>query len=497
MLNSTLIRILKSFSPDDLSEFSDYINSPYHNKKSGAVLLYNNLLKFSPEFKDNNLSRKLFWKILYPGKEFNYGIIKNLIYDLTRLCENFIVQKRFEADIFHRKSELISALYDRNLKELFGSKFKSFENSALSESFSGNVVREDFYYYMWRSYSSKWSFENSILHLKDYTNNIELSSDYFIACFFIHSFILYHNIEAQKTEHNYSGEEVSVKLFLKNADKTGLISDVLRSVSKTSVETSKVLDTYYKMFSSVIHHDSKEYYYEFKNTLERNKLLFSAKDLLALYITLLNCLTFLESKEIFKQEESLAIYDSMIESKIFFSDNGRVWDQDFLSYITTAANLGKDRSIELFINKVLTKLQSDDKENMLSFANAFFFFLKGDYGKSQEYIASTQLDLFQMKFYLKNLQLKIYYELDDFDSFEYAVDSYHHFLNKNKTVSERWKTAMKSFCSNVRTLFKMKYNFNEYEYYKFRSELISKTGYRKIWIINKIDELGKMNNAKI
>ncbi len=497
MLNSTLIRILKTFSPDEFSEFSDYINSPYHNKKSGAVLLYNNLLKFSPEFNDNNLNRKLFWKLIYPGKEFNYGIIKNLIYDLTRLSENFIVQKRLETDIFLKKYELISAFYDRNLKDLFSSKFINLEKTALKESISGNIIREDFYYYMWRSYSAKWSFENSILHSKEYTNDIELSSDYFIACFLIHSFIIYHNIEAQRFEHNYSGDILSVKLFLLNADKTGLIPDLIKSVSKTSGKTALVLDVYYKMFSSVIHPESKEYYYEFKNTLERNKILFSERDLLALYITLLNCLTYLESKEIFKQEESLAIYDSMIGSKIFFSDYGRVWDQDFLSYITTAANLGRDKSIELFISKVLNKLQSDDKENMLSFAKAFLCFLKGDYGKSQEYIASTQFGLFQMKYYLRNLQLKIFYELNDIDSFEYAVDSYHHFLNKNKRVSERWKTAMKSFCSNVRILFKLKNNFNEFEYNKFRNELISKTGYRKIWIIIKIDELGILNKVKL
>ena len=499
MLNTSLLKILSAFGDNDIRKFHDFIVSPYHNKKKGAVLLYEYIIKFRPELKDPKLERKKAWDHMNPGKAFNYGIMKNLIYDLTRLSEEFIISERVNSNYFFKVNELLTFFSERDMKGLFSSEFNNFEKTALKFSFKNDMVREDYFYYMWKLFVNKWGFENQLMHSKNYEGIIDKSSDNFIATFFIHAFIIYHNIEAQKLEHNYSKNDGSVVTFLKNAHRADLISRTISSINPVSADVSAVLNVYHKMFVSVEENNDSEKYFDFKKTLGNNKSYFSKRDLLALHITLLNCLTYLDSKSVFKQEESLDIYDSMIKSKIFFADNSVVWEQDFLSYITAACNLGKRTAIEKFINDVINKTTSDNKENMMSFAKAHLYFLKGEFGKALEYISLTSYDLFQMKYYLKNLQIRIFYELNDLDSYLHALDSYKHFLDNNKNVSERWRSSMKSFCSNVSKLFKLKNKFSEYEYVKFRNEIKTRNGDHKTWLQRKIEELevsGQMRVAK-
>ncbi|MBK8553991.1 MAG: hypothetical protein IPL53_24265 [Ignavibacteria bacterium] len=93
MINTILTDILKTFSKEDLKSFGDFVVSPYFNKKNTVIKLWDNIKQHYPEFKNKNLSREIVWKNLYPGKDYNYGVMKNLIYDLNQLLERFLEEE--------------------------------------------------------------------------------------------------------------------------------------------------------------------------------------------------------------------------------------------------------------------------------------------------------------------------------------------------------------------------------------------------------------------
>ena len=129
MLKSSVLKIIQSFSKEEIAEFNDFLNSPYHNKKSGVVKLYNEVKKYYPDFKDENLDKEKLWSKLYPGKKYSYGVMKNLIHDITKLCEEFIMQKEFLINKLDTNVNLAKALARRNLKELFDSKCSYIEKN--------------------------------------------------------------------------------------------------------------------------------------------------------------------------------------------------------------------------------------------------------------------------------------------------------------------------------------------------------------------------------
>ena len=86
MNKSSLIEILRSFDKEELTKFEDFLNSPYHNKNRNTLRLFTVVKKYFPNFKSEELNKEIVWKKLFPDKDYNYGVMKNQIHELSKLC---------------------------------------------------------------------------------------------------------------------------------------------------------------------------------------------------------------------------------------------------------------------------------------------------------------------------------------------------------------------------------------------------------------------------
>ncbi|MBK9334839.1 MAG: hypothetical protein IPM96_21175 [Ignavibacteria bacterium] len=103
--------------------------SPYHNKKSGVIKLYNEVKKYYPDFTDDNLDKEKLWAKIYPGKKYGYGVMKNLIFELTRLSEQFISQHVYEKNGLQNSLNVMKFYNERNLNSLVENKFEQMKKS--------------------------------------------------------------------------------------------------------------------------------------------------------------------------------------------------------------------------------------------------------------------------------------------------------------------------------------------------------------------------------
>src|SRR5258706_12075729 len=118
MLKSSLFEIIRTFSKEDLIKFDDFVKSPYHNRNSNVVKLFMAIKKFAPDFKDPKLSKEEVWKKIFPAKEYNYGIMKNLIHDLNKLSLKFLQLQNYLAKEFDSDINLLEQFKLRGLKSL-------------------------------------------------------------------------------------------------------------------------------------------------------------------------------------------------------------------------------------------------------------------------------------------------------------------------------------------------------------------------------------------
>ena len=216
MLKSSFLEILRSLDKEELKKFDDFLKSPYHNKIANVIKLFSEVKKYYPDFNSADLDKEIIWKKLFPGKDYNYGTMKNLIHELSKLSMKFIVLEDFERDLLEKENILINCLNERKITKLFKVKFNELERRYSVDTFNKE------YFFVNDFYSSM----SKMLWIKIYhnrSNNINAESEkditdssaMFIYSFLIYLFKYYNNVRVDSMEKNFSLDKNVLAVFLK------------------------------------------------------------------------------------------------------------------------------------------------------------------------------------------------------------------------------------------------------------------------------------------
>jgi hypothetical protein len=109
-----------------MKHFGDFVNSPFHNKDQKMILLYNLLRNFHKEYNSKSFTKEnIYWKI-YPGKKIDDPTFRNLVSDLLKLAENFLIFTAIGNNKLEKLRILNDELINRDTYENF---FKSYKIS--------------------------------------------------------------------------------------------------------------------------------------------------------------------------------------------------------------------------------------------------------------------------------------------------------------------------------------------------------------------------------
>jgi tetratricopeptide (TPR) repeat protein len=147
------------------------------------------------------------------------------------------------------------------------------------------------------------------------------------------------------------------------------------------------------------------------------------------------------------------------------------------------------RWLKKFIETYTEKLRPEYRENMKYLARANLDFAQGKFEKALENISKVKYDIFIYKFDVKNLMLKIYYELNLFDPAFSLIDAFKHFLSENKEHAEIYRMQYGNFLRIYGKLLKAKESGKTGEV-DFLSEEVDSTEAlaSRIWLKEKINE---------
>jgi len=128
---------------------------------------------------------------------------------------------------------------------------------------------------------------------------------------------------------------------------------------------------------------------------------------------------------------------------------------------------------------------------MYNFAKANINFCIGNYEEAIEYLSTISNGLQQLKYDVKCLLLKIYYELNYTQDFNYIHDSFRQFLKNNSTVSESKRTKYLNFINCLCELMKLKEgrSLKPAEFLKKEISEISEIAH-KAWLMEKAALIG-------
>ncbi len=489
MLKSSVLEMLRSFDKDELILFEDFLKSPYHNKNNNVIKLFTSIKKYYPDFDNENLNKEILWKTLYPEKEYNYGVMKNLIHELSKLGMKFIVIEEFEGNVLEKDTILLNGLNNRNIIKLFKVKMNEIERNYNKDTFKKEYFFvNDFY----SEYSKmKWI---KIYHCK--ANNIDAvtendvisSSAMFIYSFLIYLFKYYNNVLSDSNDKNIPLDKNVLAVFLTEIS-SEIIDRLLEVVKQHSERDYKVLTVYRNMSLSQINKKSIEHYLEFKKTLKENIGIFSKWDVKDLSICLSNSLNNLDASAIDIDKECFEISDTLLSSSGIFNRDGTMTAADFNLYLWRAFNANRYDAIVTFVNNFIEKIPAEMREYSLNISEAYISFGKKDFGKTLEIISKSDHPTFISKVRFKQLKAKCLYELDEFELFESEYKAIYHFLKNNKSLSSKFKDDTRMIFDLTKKLFRLRQGFSQYESAKLKKEITQLYLNKSNWFALKLNEL--------
>ena len=492
MLKSSLLDILRTFSKQELTKFEDFVRSPYFNKKENVLQLFLGIKRHAPSFESNDLEKESVWKLLFPEREYNYGIMKNIIHDLTKLSEKFILLEHYSEDSYRCEYDLIEAANSRNIQRFTSGKIDQFEKRVRSEIDPNKHSRiEDYLYITSNYYYAKSSFiqEYNLKHERE--DSLRLASDHLFFYFLANSFKLIHNTFAHEVQGNRPVSKTLLDTFFTKLRDNSILEDILLKENEFKDNLSKIVICFYLMHKALTSDGDGAEYEKFKSYLQENIYLFSAIELQNLNNCRLTCSINLRTPNENSAKESLEWYKFLMERNILFQRNGLITTSVMSNVVNYSVKLNETGFAEEFLKKYACKLPDESRDNTYNYCMAVILFSNGEFGKSLECLSQISDEKLLRKYFLKKLYLKIYYELSDYESFVYAFDTFSHFKRRNKLANESRAITFDNFGNYIRRLFKLRNSYDKFESEKLRKDVVTNLNKEQSWFIEKIKEIGK------
>jgi hypothetical protein len=306
MANQKLTAFLKEFSPSDFKRFGVFINSPYFNKLSDVIRLYNALKKFHPAFPDKDIQAEDIFKLVYPSDKYNYGRFRVLSSRMLSLAKKFISYKNFESDGFRKK---LSGLRETNLfnnKAIFIDSISETEKTAqLAE------VKDENYYY--GRYELAYMKNIAAGH---FSGKAEYGEE-------VYSLTVHYFTSLLKTYVTWMNSHNSIDIPID----TTLINEIEHIISSRPYIDNPLIKINYTIFKFAKDFENEIYFHELLKLQEEYPGSLSKTDMYELNVLLLNFCA-VKAMNGYKKYNShkFEIYKKMLTKELFFISS------DFIPY---------------------------------------------------------------------------------------------------------------------------------------------------------------------
>ncbi len=487
MIKSAAIELLKTFSKDEMKEFSVFINSPFHNTNKSIVKSFDVLKKYYPGFDNKFLSKEILYRKVFPGKQYNEQTVKSILFNLTKLSEEFLTYKRFLNNPILRQFELVGEILDRNKFELADKYFKDYEKM-LNDS---NGITEEFF-------KDKMDFESLKVQMnfrKDSPQatleNIYNQADYHIRFSLMRLSNFIHDLKTNEIVFNAVYKHGFIEEFISNLNLEETLSHLEKNFTQSYNEVTAI---YVLRILFYLNPKEEKYFYQMKELFIKNINVFHHHEIYN-HFQILEGVCWVLQKEVNREKFERELYELYIlrlEKGVYSPDQKYMRVILYRAIFVITMKYKDFKYIENYIDTYIEKLLPEHRVNMRNYSNALLYFEKREFEKSLGYSIKINFELFAFRYDIRQLMFKVYYELGYFEEALSLIDTHRHFISNNKTVSERYKELHTNFLKYYSILLKIKMGNTGLEPELIRRKISDENNLvEKEWLLSKADEFLK------
>ena len=487
MLKSKIIDVLKTFTQEELKNFRNYINSPFHNSNKNVVKLFELIRKHGPGYDSPAIQKEKLFRKLYPSKKYSDIVIRILLSDLLKLSEDFLAYQRYIKTPLAEEMFLLEELKNRNLDSLFNKVIKEAEQHL---DMAGGM--NDAYFL------NRYEIENlkvNYLISKDKQTGSGLAllkkGEYLVDYFLVNVMNIVQELNERAEVLNEKFSFNLTEEFIMNTS----LDKVINYMKTANYSYHPIIEMHYYMYLSSLDHESDLYYLKFRESVVKNLHLFHNEEKFNLLLALESCcVSRLKTDRVKIYEDLIEVYELMLASNVFSeSSKGYMQANLFRNIFYTAVVLKRYEWAEKFVYDYHDHLLPEQKNDMYNYTKALLNFEKDNFETALEFIGKVNHSFFVFKFEARVLMMKIYYELRSFEPALSLIDSFSHFLTKNKIVSDSFRDPFMFFNKYMKILIKISsenksVDKKDLEFLKKEIQN-SRHFFSRRWILEKTDEL--------
>ena len=450
MQDSKLIEILKVFSPKEWKDFEKFINSPYFSTGRDLSGLYTILKKQYPEFSSAQLDKEKVFAALFPSEQFNEKKLKNITSDLTGMAEQFLVNEALSLNEELSEETLARVYKDKKNDKLFLKTLNSLE-----KKLSGNRFQSD------KCFNEEERlerlFEGYYIGLHKFEKSVPIRvkyTEYVILTFFVTFFRKQRDKIIIQNYYNLEFTSPLIESVYESLD----FEKLLKLLKEKKSEWLWLIEIYYYAFKTLQNVEDEAMFNKFQKLFYENIEKFSRKEQ---YFIFNDFIAWLHTKDnkfgTLSAREEFEIFKKMLEHAAYSAS-----EKEFMSVLlyrnimNMAVSLEEYDWFENFVKDFTEKLKLEFRENMENLAKSNLYFERGRFEDALECLSKIPYDLFIYKVDIKNLMLRIYYELELYDAAFSMINAFRNFLSTTDEISEVFKTQQINFINFYNKLLKMK-----------------------------------------
>jgi hypothetical protein len=454
MKESKLIKLLRKLDRTDIKRLSDFINSPYYNKNVKYSKVFEELVKYHPDFDREVFSEEKVYMNSLGSERYNYFAMKNILSDLNELALKFIHTEYKGERMLADEIKLLEAMREKELFDEYKRKLVKVREKLEKNKSESEFYFEDKLHLMYEEISYVSIFEpNTRFELK------QEELDSLINYFLVKVLKAYCSLLHEMKQNNYPFKFEMIDN----------ISDYLKS---RSFENIPVLNMYKNVLFLQMS-DDPGYYKVLSRIKDKYFFTLNHGDAYMLFIYMRSFAVIHYSNTLdpkFKRET--------FELDKFMYDQGRlplgkILYPDFIAAVKTAAAVEEYQWAEKFMEEMEGELMEDVKNDVLNFSNGFMEYCKGNLDSAMELFYKVNFNLFIMQIQVYIFLQRVYYEIGHYEDALNLAKTAKEYLNKEIATGEM-KSNLTNFFNNSVKLIRLKFSVENKEERKFKFDKLLK-----------------------
>ena len=476
MHNSKFIRLLGTLTPEEFRRFEIFLKSPFYNTNKNLLRLLQYIGRYHPRLTSPKLAKEKVWKFLYPKEGYDDNRLRQRIFMLSKLLENFLTTIELEGRTDDQKSLFLKALDKRGLHADFTKNIRQKIQRLEAESIKNPSTYQQLHQYYQQLYfhPDTPKFQAGGTELRECIHNLD---QYFIL---------------KKLE--YGCEAASREVLFSEAYPDWLLERIQEGTKELpELESALAVRLYQDLIQLQKQEKNQALFTQIKTLFINQANALSPEQRISIYQYLSNYAARRVNTgerqyyaELFDLTKMALRYHIIIEQD-------RITDATFTNTVVMASVLKEFDWAKQFMNQYQTLLEPKVFNSAFHLAMAYWHY----HQQNQLEVLSHLRDVYFLPSYgyrVKSLRTRSFYELFQQDDSYYEpvlaeINSFEQYIRREKTTTTYRKQSYLNLVSYLKKLVRIKNNpkWSWEKTEQLREEIENKQPvFAKHWLLEKV-----------